>query len=88
MIRFHNWNIDLYCKISIMKTGQIIREIRLKKGMTQEEDSSTQLTKYRQEGSMLLNGSKTPNVKQWLINRYFHVMKYSMSILSLSDTLL
>lgn len=64
-IKFSPLFISAFRKISYVKIP----------GMTQEEDTSVQLGKYRNEGANLLNGTKMPSVKQWLINRYFQIEK-------------
>lgn len=44
-------------------------------GMTQENTMVEQIKKYRNQSSTRLNGTDMPNVKQWLINRYFQIEK-------------
>lgn len=44
-------------------------------GMTQEKIRSEQLNDYRNTSAELLAGHNMPNVKQWLINRYFQIEK-------------
>lgn len=44
-------------------------------GMTQEELKVQQIQNYRRHSSNRLIGTDMPNVKQWLINRYFQIEK-------------
>lgn len=44
-------------------------------GMTQESPKTEQIKRYRNESSNRLNGTEMPNVKQWIINRYFQIEK-------------
>jgi len=44
-------------------------------GMTQEETKAKQIKEYRRHSSKRLIGTEMPNVKQWLINRYFQIEK-------------
>lgn len=44
-------------------------------GMTREDPASRQREKYRYNSAGNLNGSTTPDIKQWLINRYFLIEK-------------
>jgi len=57
--------ISAFRKISYVKIS----------GMTVEEDRAKQLIKYRNDSSKRLGGQDMPNVKQWLINRYFQIEK-------------
>lgn len=64
-IQFSPLFISAFRKISYVKI----------QGMTQELDKAKQLQHYRDNASNLLNGNSMPNVKQWLINRYFQIDK-------------
>lgn len=44
-------------------------------GMTQEQNSDSQINDYRNNAANNLLGTKMPDVKQWLINRYFQIDK-------------
>ncbi|MGR6008125.1 AAA family ATPase [Bacillus cereus] len=44
-------------------------------GMSREEVASSQRKYYREGAAARLNGTAMPNVKQWLINRYFIIEK-------------
>lgn len=44
-------------------------------GMTQEKNRKKQLNEYRNNSDKNLVGTKMPDVKQWLINRYFQIDK-------------
>lgn len=57
--------ISAFRKISYVKV----------QGMTQEQNRPEQLNNYRTNGANLLDGQNMPNVKQWLINRYFQIEK-------------
>lgn len=53
------------------------RKISYKKinGMTRDELPETKRLKYREKSATLINGNELPDVKQWLINRYFQIEK-------------
>ncbi|WP_282115938.1 AAA family ATPase [Cellulophaga baltica] len=57
--------ISAFRKISYVKV----------KGMTQEDDRKKQIVNYRNQSTNNLIGKDMPNVKQWLINRYFQIEK-------------
>tara|TARA_R110001592_G_scaffold164031_4_gene398050 strand:- start:835 stop:2067 length:1233 start_codon:yes stop_codon:yes gene_type:complete len=44
-------------------------------GMKQEPNKKQQIEVYRNQSTDLLGGENMPNVKQWLINRYFQIDK-------------
>lgn len=44
-------------------------------GMKLEENKQQQINRYRTQSTDLLGGKSMPNVKQWLINRYFQIDK-------------
>jgi len=44
-------------------------------GMTQEVSVVDQIKSYRHNAANRLNGTEMPNVKQWVINRYFQIEK-------------
>jgi predicted ATP-dependent endonuclease of OLD family len=64
-INFSPLFISAFRKISYVKI----------QGMTQEENKAKQITNYRSQSTNNLNGKDMPNVKQWLINRYFQIEK-------------
>ncbi len=43
--------------------------------MTQENPQQQQIEDYRRQSSKRLIGTDMPNVKQWMINRYFQIEK-------------
>lgn len=50
-------------------------EYRKIEGMKREEGYAKRRQSYRQNGAASLNGGFLPDVKQWLINRYFQIEK-------------
>lgn len=44
-------------------------------GMTRDEIPEKKRTEYREKSTKLINGNELPDVKQWLINRYFQIEK-------------
>ncbi|MGB6128683.1 MAG: AAA family ATPase [Psychrilyobacter sp.] len=62
-----------YCPLFLGAYRRI--EYKQISGMVREENYQDSRRKYLQESSLNLSGGKLPDVKQWMINRYFQIEK-------------